>query len=243
MKKVAVIGLGTMGSAIHKSLQGDFDAIGIDRQSDNLADVAKVEVVIIAVKPQSFAKLTQALRPHIGEQIVISIMAGISIRSISAALGARRIVRTMPNLALATGQSLTAWYTEIRGMELSIVEAILELWGSNLKLEDEKQFDPFTALAGSGPAYFFELASLLGQAAVARGFTAEQARQISLQTFRGAASVLKSDDSAKDWVNRVASKGGATEVALKELEAYGLGRAIDAAVEAACRRSRELSKV
>src|SRR5688572_14643713 len=153
MKKVAIVGLGTMGSAIHNLLLGDFDVIGIDRQSDNLAAVVKADVVIIAVKPQSFAKLAQTLRPHVEEQIVISIMAGVTIHSISVALGVKQIVRTMPNLALATGQSLTAWHIEAKGMELSIVEAILDLWGSSLKLEDERQFDAFTALAGSGPAY------------------------------------------------------------------------------------------
>ncbi len=238
-KQVAVIGLGTMGSAIQQLLQRDFDVIGIDRTSGKLEDAAAADVVILAVKPQSFAELARELRPHIHEQLVLSIMAGVTTKTLTNTLSTRRIVRTMPNLALATGQSMTAWYAvkDTQTTESATVQAILDKWGKSIQLKDEAQFDAFTALAGSGPAYFFQLAYLLEEIALRQGFTAEQARQMSLQTLRGAASVLATDESAGVWVQRVASKGGTTEAALKVLDERELEAIVEEAVGAARGRS------
>src|SRR5260221_5807 len=111
MKAIAIIGLGNMGSAIQRLLQGHLEVISIDRQYDTLKDVAKVDVIILAVKPQSFTELAQELRQYVGEQVVLSIMAGVPIDAIANALGVTKVVRTMPNLALTKGQSLTAWLT------------------------------------------------------------------------------------------------------------------------------------
>ena len=239
MKEVAIIGTGTMGSAIKEQLQGNFMVSGFGRE-DDLAGLQGSDVVIICVKPQSFPILAQTLRLHINQQFIVSIMAGATLPSLIESLGTDRVVRTMPNLALATSQGMTAWYTQTKDVGLDAIQTILGTWGSSLRLESEEQFDAFTALAGSGPAYYFQLAHLLEQAAVGQGFTTEQARQMSLQIFRGAASVIDDNDSAEAWVRRVASKGGTTEAALRVLSDNQLGRVIDAAVEVAAARSREL---
>jgi pyrroline-5-carboxylate reductase len=242
MRTLAIIGLGNMGAAIQELLREHFEVIGIDRQYGALEAVTQTDVIILAVKPQSFAELAKELRQYVGEQTIISIMAGVKIDAIRSTLGATRIVRTMPNLALKIGQSLTAWYTESDGVDMEMAHTILDAWGTSMRLEHEPQFDAFTALVGSGPAYFFELARQLEQVALSQGFSAEQSKQISVQTFKGAASVLQDGDSAGDWVRRVASKGGTTEAALKVLGERNFGQTIGDAVAAATKRSRELGR-
>lgn len=237
METIAIIGLGTMGSAIQRLLPDKFRVLGIGRQPEQLAQACKTDVIIIAVKPQQFAVLAQKLRPLIKNQLIISIMAGVAIPTLTDALGTERIVRTMPNLALAKGQSLTAWH----GVTTGTLQTILDLWGSSLQLDNEERFDAFTALAGSGPAYFFELARALEQAAVDQGFSTQQAHQISLQTFRGAASITAEDTSFAELVGRVASKGGTTEAALKVLNRQNFAQIISIAIQAACKRSQEIA--
>lgn len=239
MKKLAIIGMGTMGSAIGGLSRGKFAAAGI-RRGDSLAAVRDADVVVLAVKPQQFAGLANELREYVGSQMFVSIMAGVRAEQIASILGTKHVVRTMPNLALTTGRSLTAWYAADTTIDLPTLRAILDAWGQSLRLRDETQFDAFTALAGSGPAYFFELARILETAAARHGFTAEQARLIAVQTFLGATSVVDAGTDFAEMVQRVASKGGTTEAALAVLHQADLGRTMFSAVDAAANRSMEL---
>lgn len=240
METIAIVGIGTMGSAIESLLKEDYDVIGLGR-SDSLEQIENTDAVILAVKPQSFAELAKDLKPYVRQQLFVSIMAGVRLRALSGALGTRRIVRTMPNLALATGNSLTAWYTEDENTDTKAVRALLDSWGVSMHLDNEQQFNAFTALAGSGPAYFYELARLMEQEALDYGFDAGQASQIAAQTFIGAASVVTPETNMAEQVQRVASKGGTTEQALRVFTEHRLSETIHQAVGAASCRSQELS--
>jgi pyrroline-5-carboxylate reductase len=241
MKEVAIIGMGNMGLAIENQLQDGFRVVGIGRE-DDLARVHNADIVILAVKPQSFPEVASELRLHVSkERLVISIMAGITVRGLADALGTERVVRTMPNLALKTSQSMTTWYTEALGVETD-TEAIVDTWGRSKRLKHEDQFDASTAIGGSGMAYYFELAYLIEEAGARLGLSASDARMMSLQTLRGAASVLEADSSPEDLVQKIASKGGTTEAALTVFRQQGFGRMVDSAIEAACERSRELGR-
>jgi pyrroline-5-carboxylate reductase len=241
METITIVGMGTMGSAIESLLKENYDVIGLGR-SDSLEQIENTDAVILAVKPQPFGELAKTLRPYVRHQLFISIMAGVKLRALSKALGTRRVVRTMPNLALATGNSLTAWHTEDEDTDTRAVRALLDSWGVSMRLDNEEQFNAFTALAGSGPAYFYELARLLEQEALGHGFDAGQARQIATQTFIGAASVINGQTSFARQVKSVASRGGTTEAALTILEGRQLGKTVHEAIGAACRRSEELGR-
>ncbi len=238
MKEIAVIGVGTMGSAICDLLQDEYAVRGFGRQ-DHLAAVEGSDIAIVAVKPQSFMVLAEELRPHVDRQTIVSIMAGISICALTESLGTDRIVRTMPNLALKIGQSTTAWYTAEAESINPSTEGILRAWGTAVRLESEKHFDTFTAVAGSGPAYVFELAHQLEQAAVSQGLDKAQARAMIQSMIRGAAALL-GDADPQEQVRQVASKGGTTEAGLRVLEVYGFGQMVNEVVAAAAERSREL---
>lgn len=242
MEKVAIIGMGTMGSAMRDLLEEKYEVVGIGRDCEDLRVVSEADAVIMAVKPQSFADTADRLWMHMrDEQLVISIMAGITLRALRRRLGNDNVVRTMPNLGLAQGQSLTAWYAN-RQTDTTQAEAIIGMWGADIQLEDETQFHAFTALAGSGPAYFFELARTLEVSARQYGFTPAQARLIGTRTLLSTASVVGSETDLTAQVQRVASKGGTTEAALTVLRQRGFEQMVDSAIETACERSRELGR-
>lgn len=239
MKTVAIVGFGTMGRAIATALDGRYRILGLD-QGDDLGRAGEADFVILAVKPQVFDAVSEQLKPHLGRQTVISIMAGIRCERLSRQLGLDSLVRTMPNLGVASGASITAAYMFGQG-DRTGAAALLDLWGATIWLEDEAEFDGFTAIAGCGPAYFFELVNQLQRAAEKLGFDEELAARIANGALAGAAAMLD-DGAAADKVRRVASKGGATEAALLVLEAGGWGALIDQAVQAARKRSEELSQ-
>lgn len=240
MKKIAIIGMGTMGSAIGNVLKEDYEITGIGKE-DSLRQAEDADAVILAMKPQVFGDVADELELHIRDnQVILSIMAGIATRRICRRLHTQHVVRTMPNLALATGNSLTAWYTEDKNLDTVAVQALLGKWGASMQLSDERQFDAFTALAGSGPAYLFELARILEQQASSRGFTVEQARQIATHTFLGAASLVTPGTDFGAQVANVASKGGTTQAALEVFAQNDLEGIVSQTIDAACQRSQQL---
>jgi len=244
VKTVAIIGLGTMGSAIARSLGGSYAVIGLD-QGDDLGRAQAADIVIIAVKPQSFEELSQSLRPHVENQTVLSIMAGVGVGQVAERLGAKHVFRLMPNLGLAKAKSLTAVYqldSSNRENNRQEIDKLLSLWGGVVWLQKEADFNAFTALAGSGPAYFFELTAQLQQAAEQLGFDEELARQIANSTLASAAAMLDgSGESAAEKARQVASQGGTTEAALNVFAKHDFAGIVLAAARAAANRSKELS--
>lgn len=240
MKHIAIIGRGKMGSAIEGRLAHDYTVTAIGR--GELRQVEEVDTVILAVKPQAFGAVAENLWPHVHRQLFLSIMAGVTTTRLGRMLGTDQVVRTMPNLALTTGNSMTAWYAEDAVIDIEAVQDLLHKWGKSTRLTSETQFDAFTALAGSGPGYIYEFMRLLERQAEASGFASDQARQIAVQTLIGTASLVNAETDFGEMVQRVASKGGTTEAALDVFAQHNLAGTVEAAVGAACCRSRELGQ-
>lgn len=240
MKTVAIIGLGTMGSAIKSRLDDKYNLVLISSAKDDLSGLSTVELIIIAVKPQSFPELAENLKPYISNQTIVSIMAGVKTNTISKLLSTDKVVRSMPNIGLKTAQSITGLFSEIKQSEIKNgIQDIFNLLGGTIWLENENQFDSFTALAASSPAYFFQLTELLKQSAINSGYTAETAVQIAIGALKSAAAVPVEDPA--NLVKQVASKGGTTQAALDSLNSNDFDSIIFAAVDAAKNRSKELS--
>ena len=123
-------------------------------------------------------------------------------------------------------------------------ERILQAVGSTLWIADEAQMDAVTAISGSGPAYVFLFIEALQQAAKELGLTPAQARQLSIDTVLGAAKLAsQSDEAASVLRERVTSKGGTTEAALRTMAERGVKEGFIAGVFAANARGRELGEL
>lgn len=204
------------------------------------------DVIVLAVKPQQMKAAVAPLAGSLSNQVVVSIAAGLSLESLSRWLGGhRKLVRTMPNTPALIGAGITGLYAlpEVSGTERAAAERVLKAVGSTVWIDDESRMDAVTAISGSGPAYVFLFIEALQQAAADLGFTPEQARQLSIETVLGAAKLaVQSDEPASLLRERVTSKGGTTEAALKAMAEKGVKEGIVAGVLAADARGRELGK-
>jgi pyrroline-5-carboxylate reductase len=127
--------------------------------------------------------------------------------------------------------------------DLALAREVFEGVGTVWMAAREEQLDAVTGLSGSGPAYVFALLEALGAAGERLGLPRAAADQLALQTVFGAAKLaLETQRPPAELRRQVSSPGGTTLAGLERLEALGFARAIDAAVEAATRRSRELGR-
>lgn len=202
------------------------------------------DVIVLAVKPQQMKAAVQPLVSCLNKQVVVSIAAGLRLDALSRWLGGyRRLVRGMPNTPAMIGAGITGLCAlpEVSAAERQAAERVLQAAGSTVWIADEAQMDAVTAVSGSGPAYVFLFIEAMQQAALELGFSAEQARQLSLETVLGAAKLAtQSPETAATLRERVTSKGGTTEAALRVMNDAGVKAGIVAGIHAAQKRGIEL---
>jgi pyrroline-5-carboxylate reductase len=219
---------------------------GIDVFADNAEAILGVDVIVLAVKPQAMKAVCQALRPHLqGNQLVVSIAAGITCASMRNWLGDQPIVRCMPNTPALLRQGVSGLYAteEVSAQQRQQAEDLLSAVGIALWLEQEQQLDAVTAVSGSGPAYFFLLIEAMTAAGEKLGLPRETAAQLTLQTALGAAHMaVSSDVDAAELRRRVTSPAGTTEAAIKSFQANGFEALVEKALGAAAHRSAEMAE-
>ena len=209
------------------------------------ASLAAAEIVIWAVKPQSFEQAAAPCAAHVARALHLSVMAGIRSDAIVHASGSQRVVRAMPNTPALIGQGIAGLFARpaVDGAERATIESVLAPTGALLWVAREDDLDAVTALSGSGPAYVFFFLEAMLQAGVEMGLPAEQARRLAQQTFAGAAALAaQSADPLELLRERVTSKGGTTHAAISSLEASGVKAAIVQALHAARARAEELGR-
>jgi len=262
---VALAGAGKMGGAMLTGwLAGGLDAkrvVVIEPQpapeiaalaakgirlNPSAKDTGAVETLVIAVKPQSFREAGVALKPFAGPAtLVVSIMAGATIASISEVCGGA-VVRAMPNTPAAIGRGITVAVAakNVSAAQRAVADALLRAIGAVEWVDDEKLMDAVTAVSGSGPAYVFLLAEELARAGVEAGLPAELATRLARETVAGSGELLRrSEVSSATLRQNVTSPGGTTAAALEVLMgADGMQQLMIRAIAAATERSRELAK-
>lgn len=265
---VAFIGAGAMGAAMIGGLAGGDDIdrarmIASDRNEDRLALVRdqfgvrttlcnreaarEADVVVLAVKPQVLPGVLSELQGGIRQDaLTLSIVAGASIGNIASLLKHRAIVRTMPNTPAQVGEGMTVWTAtpEVSSEQRTQAGTIIGSLGRQLFVDDERFLDIATAISGTGPAYVFLMMEALIDAAVHLGFSRRDARELVVQTIRGAAIYAQQQPvHPAELRNRVTSPGGTTAEALYQLEKGGFRTIMSKAVHAAFQRSVALGEM
>lgn len=213
--------------------------------SDSPAEVIEgADVIILAVKPQHAAYAVAEFADQCQGKLIISIMAGITIGTLSEWFNSDRIVRIMPNTPLMIGAGASA-YACGKGAtrnDEAIVEAIFTPIGILRKMPEE-MMDAVTALSGSGPGFIFEMIQAMVDAGVSIGFKKEDALELTVQTIQGAAGMVKEKMGSPDELrDAVTSPGGTTAAGLAILKAAGFRDLIKKVITAARDRSQELGK-
>lgn len=226
------------------------EALGRDLRiatyADNRLAVADADVIVLAVKPQVMPAIYSELRETLqrNRPLLISIAAGVRLDQLERWFGVLPIVRCMPNTPALIGAGATGLCANLRvtPQQREQAQHILDAVGLTRWIPDEALMDTVTAIAGSGPAYFFALVEALEDAAVAQGMSRETARMLASQTCLGAGRMLvESNESPSVLRQRVTSPNGTTQAALESFSADQLPRIVARAVAAATRRGQELA--
>jgi pyrroline-5-carboxylate reductase len=208
--------------------------------------VSQSDLVILGVKPQDFSAMAPALAKHLRPtQVVLSIMAGITLDRLRKELSHDTVVRAMPNAPAQIGMGITAYATanELSMHQTLMVEQLLNCTGRAMHLADESLLDPVTALSGSGPAYFFEIVRTMIATGVELGLPPHVASALVKQTMLGSYHLMEhAENTPEELIKAVMSKGGTTEAAFKVFEQEELAGTLERAITAASVRAAELGK-
>jgi pyrroline-5-carboxylate reductase len=214
----------------------------VERADASLSDA---DVVVWAVKPQSFGPASAGATAWAGAALQLSVMAGVRAEAIARATGTERVVRAMPNTPALIGRGIAGLVASsgVSAHDRATVERVLAPTGSLLWFDAEDDLDAVTALSGSGPAYAFYVIEAMVEAGERMGLATAAARRLAQETLAGAAALaMRSDESPATLRERVTSKGGTTHAALTALEASGVKAAFVSALLAARDRARELGR-
>ncbi len=217
---------------------------GIRVVASNTEAVTGADVIILAVKPQTLARVAREIGPVLRPgQLVLSVLAGPTTKALVATLGHDQVVRAMPNTPARIGSGMTVWYATPATTEAqrSQAKALLGALGAELEVEDEKWVAMATAVSGTGPAYVFLVMEALIDAAVHLGFPRHIAHDLVIETLEGSTRFAKqSGDHPAVLRNMVTSPAGTSAAAIHELESGRLRTVLSEAVWAAFRRTVEV---
>ncbi|AIQ64590.1 pyrroline-5-carboxylate reductase [Paenibacillus stellifer] len=206
--------------------------------------LASAPIIVLAMKPKDAAAALRALGPILKDnQLIVSVIAGLSIRTIQGLLGRKQpVVRTMPNTSSSIGLGATgiAFSKEVseeqRRLSLNIFEAV-----GITAVIDEERMETLTGISGSGPAYIYYMMEAMIAAGIRGGLTKEQSAELTIQTVLGAARMVQqTGEEPAALRKKVTSPGGSTQAALEVLDKGNFFETIIAAVSRCAERSREM---
>ena len=261
--KVGFVGAGNMGGILARSAaeccggdnvtvlcsseqRTESRAAELGVRGGTMESVWNSDYVFLAIKPQKLAEISDTLAAAAKNQkgVLVSMLAGVSIESLSAIFHTDRIIRIMPNTPASVGEGMTLVCAG-NGVTQEDMNGFLQLIASVGKADilPEKQFDAASALSGCGPAYMFLMLESLADGAVKCGLARDKALQYAAQTMLGSAKLLlESGEHPGKLKDAVCSPGGSTIAGVAALEDGGLRASAMHAVESAYLRTVELGK-
>jgi pyrroline-5-carboxylate reductase len=221
--------------------------IGVHATADNQQLASSVDVLILSVKPYQVQAILHPLFDtlHQHQPILLSVAAGLRVHTLKRWLpGKISLIRAMPNTAAFVQCSATGLYAgeDVPSEHCELAESILRTVGTVVWVDQETQLDAITALAGSGPAYYFYMIEKLKNAAIELGLNAKDAELLAVQTAFGASRLaLESTDSLELLRKKVTSPKGTTEKAIHILEQENMDKILTKALQASTKRAQEIA--
>jgi pyrroline-5-carboxylate reductase len=260
MKRIGIVGFGTMGEAFAVGLARKMPHVAIlthDVNKERMETAARAQklsvarsaaevlqssdISILCVKPQDFSALAAEVKDASRGRRVISILAGRKIQAVADALATDQVARFMPSLAAVKGTSLVgvafhpAAAPDMREDCLAIAAAL----GAPLEIQ-EKLMSAMTGVSGSGLAYVFSFVHAMALGGVAAGFDYRTALSVAVAGLEGAVSMLKDGTHPLELASRIISPAGTTIQGVRALERGGFTAAVMEAVEAAAAKAAQM---
>lgn len=265
-QKIGFLGAGNMAQAMIKGLiEGGFPAKNIfatNRSQGKLQKLAEefhinpltsneelvdlCNIVILAVKPHDLLiALEPVTRAFDSQKIVISVAAGIRMEKLERYIQGGRLSRVMPNTPSLIGQGVIGYLLndESDNALESTVEDLFAPLGKVIKVQDEDQFEALTVSCSSGTGFVFEMMTYWQDWIEEHGFSAEEARLMTIETFLGASMLAaQSHVEVEELQARVTSKKGVTAAGLQSMRELEIERALRISFEKAAMRNKEMAR-
>lgn len=264
MQSIGFIGAGNMGGAIINGLRavGVTSEIRVTNRSNreklqlmaeqngiipsSLEEIMQYsEIILLAVKPKDILSVLKSLQNKLNpNQLLITVAAGIPLKTYETILPGIPVVRTMPNTSSAVLKGMTGLVrgTAVQEQHVKVAEEIFQAVGKTLWVTEEK-INALTAISGSGPAYYYLFTETLIQAGMSAGLGEEEAEQLAKETLLGAAQMIKESGKAPARLREeVTSPKGTTLAALNVFGENDLQGIVKNAVKACKDRAEEMER-
>ena len=265
MPKITIIGSGNIGLSLAKGLlskqyckasditltRRNIKTMSIEREqgfiiSDNNRQASEgADIIVLAVLPQQLNPVLEQLAGTLDAgQLVVSVISGVSCQDIRHKLGAEtRVIRAMPNTAIAIGQSMTCIASDqASDPDMAEVTRLFETVGAVVRINEDSMTSA-TALCACGVAFFLRSIRAASQGGVEIGFHAHDALKMAVQTAKGAADLLLQMQShPESEIDKVTSPKGCTIAGLNEMEHHGFSSAFIKGIKLSAERAGGLYK-
>ena len=264
MAKIGFIGMGNMGKAILQGALKEFpktdfvfcakteatklrvhEETGIDYADSNAECANRCKYLILAIKPQFYEEVLNAVRYMLTpDHVIISLAPGRTIDQLKLNLGNdKRIVRVMPNTPAMIGEGMTGISCrkeEFTDEELDVLTRIFSSCGKAEYIE-ERLMDAVVCASGSSPAFVYMFIEAMADAAVAQGMPRKQAYQFAAQAVLGSAKLLlETGMHPGELKDMVCSPAGTTIEGVRILEKNGFRSAVFEALQGAADKGKKM---
>jgi len=217
------------------------------KKAENISEAIKVsKYIFVCVKPQNIKDLFDEIDADLlKNKIIITICAGITIKTYENRFGDIKVIRAMPNTPLLIGYGVCALCknSNVLPHEFGFVKSIFESSGCVTELDEDK-IDAITAVTSSSPAYVYLFIKAMYEGAKKIGIDKEDTISLICKTLIGSANmVLQSEKDIDELIRMVKSPNGTTEKALDVFENSDFIKIVSDAMTACKERATELSKL
>ncbi|MCM3783960.1 pyrroline-5-carboxylate reductase [Neobacillus mesonae] len=229
-----------------QELKRKYGVLTADEPHTKEAALKNADLIILSMKPKDAAESLRYLGSLLSDgQLVVSVIAGLTIETIQNLLGRKApVVRTMPNTSSSIGLGATgiSFSPEVSEEDRQIVTTVFESIGTVTFIPEEK-IETLTGISGSGPAYIYYMMEAMVEAGVRGGLTPEQSHDLTVQTVLGAARMVQQTGEAPAMLRKkVTSPNGSTQAAIEVLAKGQFTETVIAAVNRCAERSREMGE-
>ena len=267
--KIAVIGFGNIAKAIITPLldkklvlpENIYCVVKSEKSLHNIKDNYKhkikvyesssqdskiiwdCQVKLLSVKPQHLKDITEPNNIKIKNNLLVSILAGVSLNRLTKQFPNHKCVRCVTNIPITVGKGLTgiAWGKEISKDQEKVTKTLFENTSKVYEFTED-YLDIFLALTSSGPAIVSLIIEALSDGGLSGGLPKILSEELVMEMMLGTISLIKEKKlTTSELKNLVTSPGGTTISALRVLEKKTIRSALIEAIISATNRSKEFN--
>ncbi len=260
--KVGFCGVGNMAgailnSALNSGIVKPEQVYAFDPNTANLKKYGEInimtsnrevcensELIFLGIKPQMLDAVAEDLNGLFSGKALVSMLAGVSVARLKAALGDAYAIRVMPNTPITAGYGCTA-VARTEGVPDNIYDTVYDIFKASGDVVEvkENEINRTIPLSSSAPAFFFRFIKAMVDSGVKSGMSYENSYNLAVSTMHGVSHLMKTSDKTPDeLIAQVTSPGGTTLAGLTAFDDGEFEKMIDEVFSRTVNRADELGK-